>query len=41
MRQKADIETVRTVLGHASAVTSEIYAEKDEESARRLIADCG
>jgi integrase len=41
MRQKSDIETVRTVLGHASAVTSEIYAERDWRSARRLINDCG
>ena len=40
-RREFGIEATRTVLGHSSAVTSEIYAEKDLESARAVIARIG
>lgn len=41
LRKQFDIETVRTILGHASAVTSEIYAEMDHDKSRRVIASIG
>jgi integrase len=41
IRSEAGIETTRVVLGHASAVTSEIYAEKDYAAARSIMARIG
>jgi len=41
IRAETDIETVRVVLGHSSAVTSEIYAEKDFAAARSIMAKIG
>lgn len=40
-RREFGIEATRTVLGHASAVTSELYAEKDYEVARSVVAKIG
>jgi integrase len=40
-RREFGIEATRTVLGHSSAVTTEIYAEKDMEAARAVIAKIG
>jgi integrase len=40
-RQAAGIEGSRVVLGHASAVTSEIYAERDMDAARQVVARIG
>jgi len=41
MRKQFDIESVRTILGHATGFTTEIYAELDHEKARRVIARIG
>ncbi len=41
LRREFGIEAARTVLGHASAVTSEIYAEMDMGKARDIIAHVG
>ena len=41
IRREAGIETTRVVLGHSSAVTSEIYAEKDFDAARTIMAKIG
>ncbi len=41
LRQQFDIETVRTILGHASGFTTEIYAQLDQGKARRVIAAIG
>lgn len=41
LRQQFDIETVRTILGHASGFTTEIYAELDHDKAKRVIAAIG
>jgi len=41
IRREFDIEAARTILGHASAVTSEIYAERDYEKARQIAAKIG
>lgn len=41
LRQQFDIETVRTILGHASGFTTEIYAELDHDKARGVIAAIG
>jgi integrase len=41
LRQQFDIETVRTILGHASGFTTEIYAELDQDKARSVIAAIG
>ena len=40
-RREFGIEATRTVLGHSSAVTSEIYAEKDFNVARTVVAAIG
>lgn len=40
-RRAAGIEGSRVVLGHASAVTSEIYAERDMDAAREVVAKIG
>ncbi|MDB4731514.1 tyrosine-type recombinase/integrase [Planctomicrobium sp.] len=41
VRREHGIEAARVLLGHSSAVTSEIYAEVDIESARAVIAKIG
>ena len=41
LRREAGIETARCVLGHASAVTTEIYAEADLAKAREIIGRVG
>jgi integrase len=41
IRASAGIEGTRVILGHASAVTSEIYAEKDYTAARSIVAKIG
>ena len=41
IRREFGIEAARTVLGHSSAVTSEIYAEMDYGKARDIIAKIG
>ena len=41
IRREFGIEKVRTVLGHSSAVTSEIYAEMDFDSAREIMGKIG
>ena len=41
IRREFGIEAARTVLGHSSAVTSEIYAEMDFDSARAIMAKIG
>jgi len=40
-RREAGIEAARIMLGHSSAVTTEIYAEADYEAARGVIAKIG
>jgi len=41
LRKKYDIETVRTILGHATGFTTEVYAELDFEKARSVIGRVG
>jgi site-specific recombinase XerC len=41
IRAAYGIEAARIMLGHASAVTSEIYAETDQEKAREIAARLG
>ena len=41
LRRRVSIEDVRTVLGHSSAVTSEIYAEKDMRAAADVMRRLG
>lgn len=41
LRKKYDIETVRTILGHATGITTEVYAELDFEKARSVIGRVG
>ena len=41
LRAKVGIEATRTVLGHKSAGTTEIYAEQDFEAARKVMATYG
>ena len=40
-RREFGIEAARVTLGHSSAVTSEIYAERDIEAARAVVAKIG
>lgn len=40
-RKAAGIEASRVLLGHSSAVTSEIYAERDLDAARAVVAKIG
>jgi len=40
-RREFGIEAARVTLGHSSAVTSEIYAERDLEAARAVVAKIG
>jgi integrase len=41
LRRRYGIEAARTVLGHTSAATTEIYAELDMEKAKRIIGEVG
>lgn len=41
LRKKYDIETVRTILGHATGFTTEVYAELDFAKARSVIGKVG
>ena len=41
IRAAYGIEAARIILGHSSAVTSEIYAEIDREKAKAIMADLG
>jgi integrase len=41
IRREADIDTARTVLGHSTLDVTEIYAEKDFDAARRIMAKIG
>jgi len=41
LRAEFGIEAARTVLGHADAATTEIYAEQDKEAARKAMAELG
>lgn len=41
LRQEAGIEMARVVLGHSSAVTSEIYAERDLAGAAKVLGRIG
>ena len=41
IRKKYGLEVARAVLGHKSAVTSEIYAELDVETAKKVMRDIG
>ncbi|MEQ9408429.1 MAG: tyrosine-type recombinase/integrase [Fuerstiella sp.] len=41
VRERFGIEAARTVLGHSSADMTEIYAERDFETARRVMAEIG
>jgi len=41
LRRHFGIEAARVVLGHASAVTTEIYAERDESRAREIMSKIG
>lgn len=41
LRKEYDIETVRTILGHATGFTTEIYAELDHDKARQVAAIAG
>lgn len=40
-RREAGIEAARVTLGHSSAVTSEIYAERDLEAAKEIVKRIG
>jgi site-specific recombinase XerC len=41
IRAAYGIEAARVILGHSSAVTSEIYAEIDQEKARKIMEKMG
>jgi len=41
LRKRFGLELTRAILGHASAVTSETYAELDTEAAKRVMAEVG
>jgi integrase len=41
IRAAYGIEAARIILGHSSAVTSEIYAEIDREKAKEIVAKIG
>ena len=41
IRAAYGIEAARIILGHSSAVTSEIYAEIDREKAREIMSQLG
>lgn len=41
VRKAADLDAARTVMGQGSLAVAEIYAEKDLETARKIIAEIG
>lgn len=41
LRKKYDIETVRTILGHATGFTTEVYAELDFAKAKTVVGKVG
>jgi integrase len=41
IRAAYGIEAARIILGHSSAVTSELYAEIDREKAREIVGKMG
>lgn len=41
IRSEFGVEMARIILGHASAVTTEIYAEADREKAHRIMGEIG
>lgn len=41
LRRQFGIESARTVLGHATTITTEVYALKDREKAREIMATVG
>lgn len=41
LRRRYGVEAARVVLGHSSAVTSEIYAERDLQQALKIMAEVG
>ena len=41
LRKKYDIETVRTILGHATGFTTEVYAELDFAKAKSVVGKVG
>jgi integrase len=41
LRREAGIETARVVLGHTSAAVTELYAERDLDRARQIMANVG
>ncbi len=41
IRQAADVETAKTVLGHSELRITEIYAERDMQAARAVVAKIG
>jgi hypothetical protein len=41
IRAAYGIEAARIILGHSSAVTSEIYAEADRENAKKIMGQMG
>jgi hypothetical protein len=41
VRREADLDTARTVMGQGSLNVAEIYAERDLETARKIIAKIG
>ena len=41
VRRASDLDTARTVMGHGSLPTAEIYAERDLQTARQIMAKIG
>jgi integrase len=41
IRREAGLDTARTVLGHSSLNVAEVYAERDENVAREIMARIG
>jgi site-specific recombinase XerD len=41
LRRRFDLEACRTVLGHSTTTTTEIYAEKDRAKAREIMSQIG
>ena len=41
IRRRFGVESARTVLGHSDIATSEIYAERDHETASRIACEIG
>ncbi len=41
IRKRYGLEAARTILGHSSADVTQIYAERDDEMSRKVMAECG